>query len=287
MTSRAQSTLLTTGWRLPSPSRRTMCDCGGTRSCTQRAPERVARGEHPVADGEQGAAFEQLAGEPGHLAGRAFAEAVVQLHRLAVHGADPQQVEALFAARSEAAGAFGERRREADALEPIEIDVLKHLESEARGRPRRRADADRRQTHCRNERCMRRRWRRRIRTTSVEPAFVAGTELRADQAAADTAAGAESGMVLDMRLSFAGRWKGEARGASGWRPTGCRRGPESPRSIGRRQRTRTPESRFAPQWRRGRPCSRAGRPHIGNKVIRPSYDRRALVHLSRLILEKE
>jgi hypothetical protein len=39
----------------------------------------------------------------------------------------------------------------------------------------------------------------------VKPAEVAGAELRADQAAADTAAGTEAGMVLDMRLSFAGR----------------------------------------------------------------------------------
>ena len=117
----------------------------------------VARGEHPVADGEHRAAFEQLAGEPRHLAGRAFAAAVVQLHRLAVHGADPQQVEALVAARRQGAGAFGEHRREADALEPIEIEVLKHLESEAWRRPRACADADRRQAGCRNERCRTRR----------------------------------------------------------------------------------------------------------------------------------
>ena len=48
----------------------------------------------------------------------------------------------------------------------------------------------------------------RLRDT---PAGTAGDELRADQAAADTAAEAEAGMVLDMRLSFAGRWRAEAR----------------------------------------------------------------------------
>ena len=136
-----------------------MCDCGGTRSCTQRAPEasREASTQSPTAS--TAAAFEQLAGEPGHLAGRAFAEAVVQLHRLAVHGADPQQVEALFAAHGQAAGAFGERRREADALEPIEIDSVEAFGIRSKGDGRAGARTpDRRQTRCRNERCRTRRW---------------------------------------------------------------------------------------------------------------------------------
>jgi hypothetical protein len=92
----------------------------------------VARGEHPVADGEHRAVFEQLAREPRHLARRALAHTVVKLHGLAVHRADPQQVETLIAALGRVAGALGECRREADALEAIEIEWLKHVESEAR-----------------------------------------------------------------------------------------------------------------------------------------------------------
>ena len=120
--------------------------------------------------------------------------------------------------------------------------------------------------------------RRRIRTTSVEAGLGGRVELRADQAAADTAAGAESGMVLDMRLSFSGRWQGEARGASGSRPAACRRGPESPRRRGRLSTKARDSNRVSsPQFRRRRSCSPSRRPHIGNKVIRPSYDRRARV----------
>ena len=116
----------------------------------------IAQGEHPVADGEHRAALEQLAREPRHLACRALAAAVVKLHRLAVHRADPQEVEMLFAALGAGAGAVGERRREADALETIEID-LKHLQSEASGGRREGTGADRRQASCRNERCKARR----------------------------------------------------------------------------------------------------------------------------------
>ena len=92
-------------------------------------------------------------------------------------------------------------------------------------------------------------------------------------------------MVLDMRLSFAGRWRGEARGASGCgrRVAGAARSlREAPDGVNERAAS----ARVSRNSSAVAVLQLADRPHIGNKVIRPSYDRRAL-DPSRLSLEKE
>ena len=53
MTTSAQSTLLTIGCRLPSPSRRAMCEVGSTRTRDPEVAGGVGADQHPVADRER------------------------------------------------------------------------------------------------------------------------------------------------------------------------------------------------------------------------------------------
>ena len=220
-----------------------MCESGGTlqlhpacavRRRARRAPSRRRRACVPPSSSWRASR--------GTCARRAVASAVVQLHGLAVHRADPQQVETLIAAFGrDAARALGQRRREADALEPIEIDLLKHVESEAWvAHGAQRADADRRQTDCRNEAMQ------DAPGAAPDSNDFGGAGLEGRRGATRGSGGCRHGGRSRVRHGLgheallAGRWKGEARGASGSRPTACRRGPESARSAARRQRGRRP-----------------------------------------------
>ena len=248
------STLLTTAWRLPSPSRRAMWVSGGTRSVhPARRPcaSREASTQSPTASTVP--ASSSCARQPRQLARRAArARRRAAAPSRGAPSATRSRSRAQLAARGQAAGALGEHRREADALQPIEIDKLKHVESEAwvaAAQARGRESAGRRTAGTREstlrrmggagfERLRGSRPRRPVRSY----ARIRRSPTRRQRA--------ESGMVLDMRLSFAGRWKGEARCASAGRPTvSPARAPESAaKRCARRQRKAPPRrvSRHSP-----------------------------------------
>ena len=120
--------------------------------------------------------------------------------------------------------------------------------------------------------------RRRIRTTSVEPA--ANGPGGATRGSGGCRHGGRSRVRHGLGHEALLCRPVEGRGAwrfGGGRPAARPARPASLREAGDAvNERRTRESRFPPQFARDvRPCSRGGRPHIGNKVIRPSYDRRA------------
>ncbi len=88
----------------------------------------VLRRQNPVADGERGPALQKRADEARPGPGRVVGQAVMKLHRLAVHGGDAFQMERRRSAGGAVAGAAGEFRREPDALKAVEVEV-KHVET--------------------------------------------------------------------------------------------------------------------------------------------------------------
>ncbi len=266
MTSRAASTLLTTAWRVPSPSRRAMWVSGGTRRCTQHGPvvSAPASTQSPTASVAASSASSRARRGSGRAA--SSATAVVESHRLAVHGRDAHQGEGFVDVTGAGARPLGEPRRQADAAKKIGVEVQhvdpKGCRRRGVGTPRHDPRAGRPDGTGKEEPPRRRR-----------PGQAFGT-LRARS-------------IDRRRLRLRRRrapWRRRRRaGIGSWHPPSARQGEDRVFGAGsdgaslRRREFAGPVRRRqrASASARACACIRATRTHIAARVMRRPYHRRA------------
>ena len=287
MTSRAQSTLLTTAWRLPSPSRRAMWLSGGTPQLHPARRRRVARGEHPVADGEHAcrASSSWRASRGSRRAGCSRSpswsctvsrctEATRSSSRRARCPRPGRGRSRRAPARGRCAAAERNRKVEACGIRSV-------------GCGRAGAVANAPAGDCRD--AARARCAGRAAPDSNDFGET-GREGRcgATRGSGGRRHGGESRVRHGLGHEALLCWPVEGRGALrfGGRPAvSPARGRSLQRRAPRRQRQSAASSRFPPQYDAPVLKPRADRPHIGSKVIRAPYDRPAL-HSSRLTWRK-